>query len=54
MICKECKYHTYINGTHFCDSKNHKRKTIRISREDAEKNIDCFWADKTGKEKNNV
>ena len=47
MTCKECKYHNYIAevDTHFCDSRNHKRRTVRISREDAEKDIDCYWAD---------
>ncbi len=46
MTCEQCKYHSYIANTHFCDSKNHKRRTVRISREDAEKDMDCYWADK--------
>ena len=46
MTCKNCKYHSYIDGTHFCDSRNHKRRTVRISEEDAEKDMDCYWADK--------
>ena len=50
MTCEQCKYHTYIDGTHFCDSKNHKRRTVRISKEDAQKDIDCLWADKKEKE----
>ena len=45
MICNECKYHSYINGTHFCESRNHKRKTVRIDNEDANKDIKCRWAD---------
>lgn len=51
MTCKQCKYHSYIADTHFCDSRNHKRRTVRISREDAEKDIVCYWADEEG-EKN--
>ena len=50
MTCEQCKYHTYIGGTHFCDSKNHKRRIVRISKEDAEKDIDCLWADKAESE----
>lgn len=52
MTCEQCKYHNYIDGTHFCDSKNHKRRNghvfqaVRISKEDAEKDMDCLWADK--------
>jgi hypothetical protein len=45
VTCDQCKYHSYIAGTHFCDSRNHKRRTVRISQEDAEKDIDCYWAD---------
>lgn len=45
MKCKDCKYHSVIDYTHFCDSKNHKRKTVRIDKEDAERDIDCKWAD---------
>ena len=46
MRCKDCKYHSNIGGTYFCDSRNHKRRTVRIIREDAEKDMDCYWADK--------
>ena len=46
LTCLECKYHEYIHGTHFCNSRNHKRKTVRISQEDAEKDMKCYWADK--------
>ena len=46
MTCDQCKYHSYIADTHFCDSRNHKRRTVRISEEDAEKDMDCYWADK--------
>lgn len=45
MTCEQCKYHSYIADTHFCDSRNHKRRTVRISNEDAEKDMDCYWAD---------
>ena len=45
MTCKDCKYHSYIGGTHFCDSRNHKRKTVRISEDDAQKDMNCKWAD---------
>ena len=47
MTCEQCKYHNYIPviDTHFCDSRNHKRRTVRINREDAEKDMDCYWAD---------
>ncbi len=45
MTCEQCKYHSYIANTHFCDSKNHKRRIVRISQEDAEKDIDCYWAE---------
>ena len=34
-----------------CDSKNHKRRTVRISKEDAEKDMDCYWADKESEDK---
>lgn len=46
MTCEECKYHSYVNNTHFCDSRNHKRKTIRIDDKEALKDVDCKWADK--------
>ena len=49
MTCKECKYHSYVNGTHFCDSRNYKHKTIRIDNKDALKNMDCKWAESEGK-----
>lgn len=45
MKCEECKYHSVDGYTHFCDSRKGKRKTVRISKEDAEKDIDCVWAD---------
>ena len=45
MTCENCKYHSYIADTHFCDSKNHKCRTVRISQEDAEKDMNCYWAD---------
>lgn len=51
MTCEQCRYHTYINDTHFCDSKNHKRRTVRISNEDAKKDIDCLWAYKKERKK---
>ena len=51
MTCKQCKYHQYRNGTHFCVSKNNKRRIVRISEKDAKKDIDCLWAYKVGKEK---
>lgn len=51
MTCKDCKYHSYIANTHFCDSRNHKRRTVRISEEDAERDIDCYWADKESEER---
>ena len=44
MKCEDCKYHLFLGGTHFCVSRNHKRKDVRIDREDAEKDIDCLWA----------
>lgn len=43
MKCADCKYHSYVDGTHFCDSINHKRKTVRISDEESTKDIDCKW-----------
>lgn len=49
MKCEDCKYHWADGYTHFCESRNGKRKTVRISREDAEKDIDCEWADKEEK-----
>ena len=45
MTCDECKYHSYINGTHFCESRNHKRNTVRIDNEDSNKDIECYWAE---------
>lgn len=45
MKCEDCNYHLLLNGTHFCVSRNHKRTDKRISREDAERDIDCKWAD---------
>ena len=57
MTCEQCRYHSYVYGAHFCDSRNNKRKTIRISETDTKKDIECWWADKTdktGEEKNNV
>ncbi len=47
MTCEQCKYHDYITviDTHFCESRNHKSRTVRISQEDAEKDMDCYWAD---------
>lgn len=53
MTCKQCKYHSYIAGVHYCDSRNHKRKTVRISQKDAEKDIDCYWADEREEERIN-
>lgn len=55
MTCEQCKYHDYIPviDTHFCESRNHKRRTVRISREDAEKDIDCYWADEKESEVRN-
>lgn len=44
MKCTDCKYHSYVDGTHFCDSVNHKRKTVRISSEETKKDIDCEWS----------
>lgn len=52
MTCKECNYHSYVSGVHFCDSKNHKRRTVRISREDDDKNMDCYWADNESEDNN--
>ena len=45
MKCKGCKYCSIIDNTIFCDSRNHKRKTVRIDRNDAEKDIECYWSD---------
>ena len=50
MTCEQCKYHSYIAGTYFCDSRNRKRKTVRISEEDAEKDMYCLWTDKAESE----
>ena len=52
MTCEQCKYHSYIADTHYCDSKNHKSEIIMIKREDAEKDMDyCYWADKESEDK---
>ena len=53
MKCNDCKYHTYLGviNTHICRSRNHKRRTVRISEEDAQKDMDCKWADRTEKDK---
>ena len=48
MKCKDCNYYSIVDGTIFCDSKNHKHRTVRISKEDSEKDIDCKWADEKG------
>ena len=53
MKCDECKYYSYVGGTHFCDSLNHKRRTVRISDEDAQKDMDCKWADKESTDDSN-
>lgn len=45
MKCKDCNYYSIVDGTIFCDSRNHKRRTVRIDNEDAEKDIECKWAD---------
>jgi hypothetical protein len=45
MKCEDCKYHSFVAGTHFCDSRNHKRRTVRITEEDSKRDIDCKWAD---------
>ena len=52
MKCKDCKYYSVVDGTIFCDSRNHKRKTVRIDKEDSERDIDCLWADKKGESNN--
>lgn len=46
MTCYECKYHNVVCGTYFCDSRNRKRKTVRIDKNDAKRDIDCLWADR--------
>ena len=48
MKCKDCKYYELLNGTIFCNSKNHKKQVVRIDKEDALKDLDCLWADKEG------
>lgn len=53
MKCEDCKYHSYVGGTHFCDSRNHKRRTVRIDEDDAQKDIDCKWADKESSDAEN-
>ena len=45
MKCKDCQYHSEVNGTYFCDSKIHKRRILRIDKKDAERDINCLWAD---------
>lgn len=50
MTCYECKYHSIVCGTYFCDSRNRKRKTVRIDKDDAERDIDCLWADRVEEE----
>lgn len=50
LTCFECKYHSIVDGTHFCESRNHKRKTVRISDKDAKKNMQCLWADEKERE----
>lgn len=52
MKCKDCNYYSMVNGVIFCDSRNHKKRTVRITKEDSERDIDCKWADDKG-EKNN-
>lgn len=52
MKCKDCNYYSIVDGTIFCDSRNHKRRTVRISQEDSEKDIDCKWADEKGEDNN--
>lgn len=51
MKCKDCKYHSEVNGDYFCDSKIHKRRILRIDKKDAERDINCYWA---WEEKENV
>jgi hypothetical protein len=51
MICKDCRYYNLVDGTIFCESRNHKSRTVRISEEDAKKDIECKWADKESEEK---
>lgn len=46
MICKDCRYYNLVDGTIFCESRNHKRRTVRIDEEDAKKDIECKFADK--------
>ena len=46
MKCEDCKYHSYVDGTHFCDSLNHKRRIVRITDKEAKKDIDCKWSRK--------
>lgn len=46
MTCYECNYHNVVCGTYFCDSRNQKRKTVRIDKDDAERDIDCLLADR--------
>ncbi|MBO4394737.1 MAG: hypothetical protein J5819_00125 [Eubacterium sp.] len=33
-----------VDGTIYCDSKNGKRNIVRISKEQADRDIDCKWA----------
>lgn len=53
MTCKECKYHSYVSGVHFCDSRNHKRRTVRIDDKEALKDIDCKWAERKEQDADN-
>ena len=45
MKCKDCKYYSSDGDTVFCDSRNHKRKTVRIKAKDAERDMNCYWSD---------
>ena len=44
MKCKNCEYHSRVVNQDYCDSKNGKRNIVRISKEQAERDIDCKWA----------
>ena len=50
MKCEDCKYHLQIDGTIFCVSRNHKRRDVRIDKEDAKRDIDCKWDDERSEE----
>lgn len=54
MKCADCKYYSQVGGTIFCDSRNHKRKTVRITREDSERDINCYWSDNYMEDKNDT